>query len=193
MAPTGGTGSRHVAEVTGHIPRLYAYPYGEYTAALAEVVQAQDLIGFGQHSGAIGPKSDFGALPRFPIGGNYADLQRLATSLKTRPLYVQASPPGPLILSAGTNPDTARPELRIGVRPGPYRLSQLACYATSQGNMTINAGGANGTYRIRPSSPLGVGRSKFNCTVPHATEAGVYYWWSYLLMRPNADGSWYRG
>ena len=45
--------------------------------------------------------------------------------------------------------------------------------------------------RVRPERPLGPGRSKYNCTVPSSTLSGVYYWFGYLWMKRQQDGSWY--
>ena len=36
------------------------------------------------------------------------------------------------------------------------------------------------------------GRNKVNCTAPAADERGAYFWYSYLWLVKNADGSWYR-
>lgn len=182
---------QRITEQTGVAPTLFAYPYGEYSQPLSALISELGLIGFGQHSGAIGPFSDFTALPRFPIGGNYTDLERLSTTLHTRPLAVAAKPQGPMLLE-GDN-QAKRPELQITVKQGPYNLQLLACYATGQGQMQLTRLDTPGTYRIKPKQALNVGRTKYNCTVPHVSTAGVYYWWSYLLMRPHSDGSWYRG
>jgi len=186
------TAQQRIRQQTGITPDLFAYPYGEYNQQLSELVSELALIGFGQHSGAIGQHSDFTALPRFPVGGNYTDLNRLATTLNSRPLYVTAQPPGPMVLQPG-NPSAERPELDIRIGAGRYNLQLLACYATGQGQMRLTQGTAPGAFRIKPNNALNVGRTKYNCTAPHTSAPGVYYWWSYLLMKPHSDGSWYRG
>ena len=185
------TAQHRLLTETGKPPELFAYPYGEYTSELAGIIDSLGLTGFGQHSGAIGRHSDFSALPRFPIGGNYASLERLATSLQTRPLYVVADPPGPMVLSTAQSAD--RPALQISIEPGDYDLRALACYASEQGKMSLTQLSKPGVFRIQPKSALGVGRSKYNCTAPHSSRPGIYYWWSYLLMKPHQDGRWYRG
>jgi hypothetical protein len=43
----------------------------------------------------------------------------------------------------------------------------------------------------RPVQPLRPGRTRVNCTAPSTTESGVYYWYGYLWMKKNGDGSWY--
>jgi peptidoglycan/xylan/chitin deacetylase (PgdA/CDA1 family) len=173
----------------GMTPTSFAYPYGEYDATVSKLVTDAGLTGFGQHSGAVGFNSDFSALPRFPMGGAYAGLDLLATRLQTQPLYVQADPPGPLVL---TGSDT-RPLVELELVPGAYDAARLACYASGQGAMTLVREADPQRVRIAPQIPLAVGRSKFNCTVPHQARAGVFFWWSYLVMTPGEDGLWYDG
>jgi len=173
----------------GLTPTLFAYPYGEYDATVSELVTDAGLTGFGQHSGAVGINSDFSSLPRFPMGGAYAGLDLLATRLQTQPLYVQADPPGPLVLT-GTD---RSPWVALELARGPYDVARLACYASGQGAMTLVREADPKKVRIAPQMPLAVGRSKFNCTVPHETREGVFFWWSYLVMTPGADGRWYEG
>jgi len=173
----------------GITPSLFAYPYGEYDSALSGIVADLDLIGLGQHSGAVGFGSDFTALPRFPVGGAYATLDRLATSLRTRPLYVRANPSGPLVMRGAH----ARPAIDLELVPGPYDAAQLGCYASGQGRMQLRPGRDPLRMQIQPSSALNTGRSKFNCTVAHRDEPGVFFWWSYLVMKPIDEARWYDG
>lgn len=184
-----GTAQRLIQQHTGVRPELFAYPYGEYTAALGALIRDQALVGFGQHSGAIGPASDFSALPRFPMGGHYTDLTRLATAVNTRPLYVTAHPSGPWVVEAG---QALAPALQLHVQPGDFDAAQLACYASGYGRLDITQL-ATGQFQIASGTPLNVGRTKYNCTAPSRAVSGVYHWWSYLFMRPPADGMWYRG
>lgn len=179
------------ARITAELGRpatLFAYPYGEYTRALADLVTEIGMIGFGQHSGAVGYHSDFAALPRFPVGGVYTDLARLAERINTQPLPVKAEPPGPLIV----DPDERLPSIALSIPDGPYRLDQLACYASGQGRMQMSIEGP-GQVVIKPAAAIGIGRTKYNCTAPHKEQAGVYFWWSYLLMKPPTANSWYDG
>ena len=167
---------------------LFAYPYGEYTSALSREITSMGFTGLGQHSGAVGFDSNFEALPRFPISGRYAGLEQLATRLNAEPLLIQAEPAGPAIF-IDKNSDVG---LSLEIAEGPYDPATIACYATGQGRMRLTRS-ASDPWRvsIRPMQPLAPGRSKFNCTIPHKHKAGAYFWWSYLLMKPHADGTWY--
>ena len=169
-------------------PDLFAYPYGEYSSALADLVTRLGMSGLGQHSGVIGHNSDFSALPRFPVSGNYAGLDQLATRLQAEPLNITAKPQGPMVLQ----PDANGPILSLQVADGPYDASTMACYASGQGRMQQTPLASKPrTFQIKPVSPLQPGRSKYNCTIPHRNKSGVYFWWSYLVMKPKSDGSWY--
>jgi len=170
-------------------PTLFAYPYGEYNSDVSQVVADLGLSGFGQHSGAVGFNSDFSAVPRFPVGGAYAELDLLATRLDTRPLYVRPDPPGPLIL---TGSDTL-PMVKLTLTGGAYDPARLACYASGQGDMQMQRSSDPQRLSIAPQEPLPIGRSKFNCTVPHSENRGEFFWWSYLVIKPGVDGRWYDG
>ena len=61
--------------------KLFAYPYGEFTQEVAKLISSNGWIGFGQHSGPIGFHSNFAALPRFPLGGNYSSIKQLKQRL----------------------------------------------------------------------------------------------------------------
>lgn len=158
-----------------------AYPYGEFSPALAAAVQAQGWVGFGQHSGAIGQHSSIAALPRFPVSGNYAKLSAFAQRINTVSMPVRPEPANGLVTLK------VQPSVQLRFANGQPPAG-LACYATGQGVMQLTANASG--VRIRPKQPLAVGRTKFNCTAP-SSQAGQFQWWSYLVMKPNADGSWY--
>ncbi len=178
------TAQRRISQELGVSPTLFAYPYGEFTPELQAHIEDLKLTGVGQHSGALGPDTDWLAVPRFPMSGSYASPAEFRSRLMTRPLVVEADPSNGYVLQNGHTV-----ELQLNIRSNGSNLGQLACYATGQGKMDMTGG--NGRFTIRPVQPLKTGRTKFNCTAPSSTEAGVYHWWSYLVMKPNADGSWY--
>ncbi len=160
---------------------LFAYPYGEFSPAVQQLVAGMGFsAAFGQHSGPMGAASDFLALPRFPMASPYDSLERLAERLRTEPLQVTAEPANGLV----TRQD--QPTVKLTLTTA---TAGLRCYASGQGLMQMRPKGLQVT--IQPTAPLKVGRTKFNCTAPHPQQAGAYLWWSYLVMRPNEDGSWY--
>ncbi len=59
----------------GRSPQLFAYPFGEFSPELQALVRQEGFLGaVGQQSGVVWEGSDRFALPRFPMGGDYATL-----------------------------------------------------------------------------------------------------------------------
>ncbi len=172
---------------TGVDSNLFAYPYGEYSEALKTLVQSKGYFGIAQQSGAVGYNSDFLAVPRFPMSSGFADLNRLAISVNSRPLPVDSI-------------ETSKPDsisgridsLRITLQPGAYRAAQLACYDASGTRLKIRPGDQPTEISISLKAKQNPGRNKINCTAPANTEPGVFYWYSYQWLVKNEDGSWYQ-
>ncbi len=171
----------------GTTPQLFAYPYGEFSAALQTLVGRLGLIGFGQHSGAIDTTSDYTALPRFPIGGSYSSLSRLDTAIKSRPLEVNADPANGVILS---NNATSF-DVEIHIADGPENLSALACYPAGGTHLNLTPQG-NRRFLIQLTNLNSAGRHKINCTLPDSDHRGAFFWWSFLMMKPESSGVWYQ-
>ncbi len=177
---------RRLEEELGRIPRLFAYPYGEYDTALAALVRELGYVAFGQQSGAVGPLSDLRALPRFPMAEAYADLAQFRTKAAALPLPVRRVIPW--------NPVTtlARPRMVVHLTPSGARLAELRCYASGQGAIPVewlerDPAGGDLRFATRAPKPLPMGRSRYNCTAP-AAEPGRFYWFSHpwIRLRPAA-------
>jgi len=159
--------------------RLFAYPYGEFNLALKEIVSELGLVGVGQHSGVIWSKSDFLALPRFPVSGDYAAITEFAVKVNALPLPVVGMEPVEPVLS-GTD---LQPVLYLRLGPGDYLADRLRCYASGQGSMEIKwVDRTKRAIAVIPKQPLPVGRSKYNCTAPQAG-SNRYYWFSRQWLR----------
>jgi hypothetical protein len=167
---------------------VFAYPYGEYTTEVRQMLAGQERFGLGQHSGAVGPDSDFLALPRYPVATGLA-LDDFKLRARSRALPVTVTEPERHIVEDGED----RPPLHIVLNAADdVRLDELACYASGQGRMDIEwANEAMTSLVVRPTESLQPGRSKYNCTAPSKTSAGSWYWFGYLWMRRMPDGSWY--
>lgn len=166
--------------------RLFAWPFGEFSPPLQRMLAELEFVGFGQQSGAVGPDSDYTALPRFPFAEAYASLDSFALKVRSRPLPVAAQEPENGVLGA----DARRPPLRLRLADGPYRPEAVRCYiGGSPADLELEVGDPP-TLRVRPPTPLATGRTKINCTAP-ATDGNEWFWYSHVWMKPNPDGSWY--
>ncbi len=184
-----GAGERIRSELGDAAIPVLAYPYGEYDASVREIAQQLGLFAVGQHSGAVGPQSDLLAAPRFPIATGYDGLDDFELRVRSRTLPARVLGQERHVLDAGES----SPALRLQITPGDFRVDDLACYASNQGAMDLLSWTRDEHLEIvaRPLQPLRPGRTKVNCTAPSITERGVYYWYGYLWMTKNDDGSWY--
>ncbi len=171
----------------GKVPRWFAYPYGEYDAALRALLGELDFIGFGQQSGPAGSGADFLAVPRFAMAVAYASLADFSSRVKSRPLPVAEAVPLDPLLPVGQS----RPVLQVRLQPGAYAADALACYVSGQGRVEpVWIDRETLRFEIGAAAPLPVGRSRYNCTAP-ASEGTGYFWYSHLWIRRHPDGSWY--
>lgn len=156
----------------GEKPALFAYPFGEWSAAVRDVVaEAGYAAGFGQHSGILHGAHDSFWLPRFPMNETYGDIKRLRQALNALPLPVSEIEPADVLVRAGAagNP----PVLRFTVAPGVERLNQMVCY-TSLGGAPVKALGGN-RFEVRPEIAFKPPRDRISCSVP-SREEGRFRW-----------------
>ncbi len=195
-----------IATEIGSSPRLLAYPYGEFDRPLMALLAQLGFAGLGQHSGPLSATDSLQALPRFPLGGNYGELEDFADKVNSLPLAVvsvslQDERGRPLVdglLPTGSR----RPQLRLQLPAAQADLT-WRCFASGQGETDVKQQGLwqgreQGPgrqklqvveLRVQARRPLAPGRSRYNCTASSG-EAGRFYWWSQPWILPRADGSW---
>ncbi len=158
-----------------------AYPFGEYNQKLTSTLKEEGYIGFGQHSGAVGPHSDQQALPRFPAAGIYANLDTLKTKLNSLAM--------PVTHSSHNEPRLLHRQLdepvSLTIESEDITLSQVSCFF---GGNKIATSVTQNTVEFSLNKPLPVGRSRVNCTAPSMHQAGRYYWYSVPFFVANEQG-----
>lgn len=168
---------------------MFAYPFGEHTAELREIISSLGYYGIAQQSGAVGLRFDRLAVPRFPMATNYADMGRFATSVHSRPLPVTDVSSGPDVQIAG---ESSHYKLSFTLLPGEYSAGNLACYSSSGERIALVKEQEGEANRISVQLPdWSAGRRKINCTAPSLVGKGVYYWYSHLWLVKQPDGKWY--
>jgi peptidoglycan/xylan/chitin deacetylase (PgdA/CDA1 family) len=163
-------------EELGGVPELFAYPFGEHSSSLQELVARHGhAAAFGQHSGVLHSKENFLALPRYPLIANFSDLARFQTVIDSLPLPVtDLVPTNPLIQE---NP----PILGFTISSDLGPLQKLACYLARSGRLNLEHLGPT-RIEVRFSQPLEKGRSRINCTLPGPN--GRWRWFGMQLLVP---------
>lgn len=157
-----------------------AYPYGEFNADIQNLITRLNMVGFGQHSGAIYSGSDFTALPRFPAAGIYGNLDTLKTKINSLAM--------PVTSTSVSDPATQQ------TSPGNFSFTfegldvigaQMRCYYA---NETVPVTTDSHTVTVTLKKSLPVGRSRVNCTAPSRTQPGRYYWYSQPWFVADKEG-----
>jgi len=162
--------------------KYLAYPFGEYNTALANKLKTEGYIGFGQHSGAVGPSSDMQALPRFPAAGPYANLATLKTKLNSLAMPVtQSSHKDPRMTARNLSSP-----ISLTIDSDDVRLTQVNCFF---GGDPIETSLEENVLTFTLDETLPVGRSRVNCTAPSHTQSGRYYWYSTPFFVADENGN----
>ena len=178
--------ARRIETETGRAPRVFAYPYGEDSGALAARVGRVHDFALVQRSGAVGPVSDFLAVPRFPLAVRFDGLDRLERAVRSRPLPVREIRTAPAADGVRAAPLDS---LTLALEPGGYRFDALACYSSGGEVLELHRP-MDATERIVRITVGGLdrpGRNKINCTAPASDGSGDWYWYSYQWLRPPLE------
>lgn len=166
-------GERIKAE-TGTTPTILAYPYGEYSDSLRDLLKALGLQGaVGQQSGVAHARSDRYALPRFAMNDTLGSLERFRLAIQALPLLVTDVTPGDMRLAE--NP----PSVGFTVEPMMGDLSGLSCFLSGVGRVNLQALGDR-RIELRFDDALPSGRSRLNCTLPASD--GRWRWFGMMLL-----------
>lgn len=171
---------RRISSEVGATPELFAYPYGEDSGELAELVGERHEFALAQRSGALGELTDPLSVPRFPMASGFDDMERFALAVNARALPVTALEPEP----AGDGVRGALDLLHLELADGGYRLGQLACF-TGAGERLEPEIEAGPPHRVSISLDQrgSTGRNRINCTAPAADGSGDYFWHSYQWVQ----------
>lgn len=169
-----------IAEEVGQAPELFAYPYGEDSQALAEIVDEHNEFGLAQRSGAVGPRTDRLSVPRFPMASGFDGMERFALAVNARPLPVTESEPAP----PGDGVRGPLESLRLELAEGDYRHGQIGCFSGGGQQLEIELeAGPPHVLHIEIGGAGSTGRNKINCTAPATDGSGDYFWHSFQWVQ----------
>ena len=160
-AEIADSNARFRAEL-GFVPKLFAYPYGEYSLEIERLVRAAGYIAaFGQQSGVVHGDEDFFALPRFAMNETYGSIGRFRLAARALPLRVtEVTPRDPVLRQV--NP----PPFGFTVAEKLKNLRQLACFASNQSGPARIERLGEARFEVRLEQPFKPGRGRINCTMP---------------------------
>lgn len=159
----------------GVSPRLFAYPYGEYTVAIRDDVEALGFdAAFSQTSGVISLASSLYSLPRFPLNEEYGSMVRFKEIMRMQPLRIKDVKPADTLLIH--NPPHV--EFTLLHEEG-LRANTLQCYASNRSEVSINKE-AWPLINVTVQQAYRPGRAKLNCTAQDI--AGVWHWASFFYL-----------
>ncbi|MFW8591188.1 polysaccharide deacetylase family protein [Glaciecola sp. 2405UD65-10] len=170
-----------ISDNIGYSKKWLAYPYGEFNLRLKNALLDAGYIGFGQQSGAVSRMSDFGALPRFPAAGVYANINSLKVKLNSLAMPVTQLTPAKVEFSSGEEITG----FTLTVKPKDIKMGQFACYFQGK---TLELDIAESSVNIKLPFTMKAGRMRVNCTAPSKQLSNRYYWFSHAMFTATESG-----
>lgn len=164
----------------GMVPDLFAYPYGEYHPVLADLLASQGFTAaFAQQSGVVSPWSDPFALPRFPMGGVYANLSGFKEKLR-----MHALPVLPVEIADPIIRNENPPVLALRLQENPTKFLRFACFVQGKNSCEVTFDPEQPeVMRVKAQTALSGRRNKY--TVTTQDHEGRWYWFSQLWVQPQ--------
>jgi peptidoglycan/xylan/chitin deacetylase (PgdA/CDA1 family) len=117
-------------EKLGYNPKIFSYPFGEYSKFMKDYISNNFKIAFGQHSGVIDLNKDKFELPRFPINEKYGDLKRFKSLINYAPLEYKSLSPEEKKIQDKDNP----PQIIINFFDNQKNINNINCYSNDGGS-----------------------------------------------------------
>ena len=154
----------------GYIPRLFSYPFGEYSEYMRNYISKNFDFAFGQHSGVIDLNKDKFELPRFPINEKYGELKRFVSIINYFPLEYKELYPIEKQLTKKTNP----PKFKVEFFEDQKNLERINCYSNEANTWAkSNTSFANNILLIEFRAPFAPRRGRINCSL---NDDGKWRW-----------------
>jgi biofilm PGA synthesis lipoprotein PgaB len=173
----------------GAAPPILAYPFGEYDVEVQKIAKRLGYIAFGQQSGVLYSDGDLQAVPRFPFGGSFVELDDFILKVNARPMPIKK-------VSFYRDKNTEQKNLISKAGEKPWLVLELTdtelvkkvnCFATGQGAIATEVIGEQ--LWAQAKQPLNAGRTRYNCTV-YAGEKGRFYWYTQQWLVTDKNGEW---
>tara|TARA_B100000700_G_scaffold192848_1_gene212361 strand:- start:3882 stop:4943 length:1062 start_codon:yes stop_codon:yes gene_type:complete len=167
-------------EKIGYIPKLFSYPFGEYSKFMKDYISKNFSLSFGQHSGVIDINKEKFELPRFPINENYGEIKRFKSIINSFPLEYKKLNPEEKKLSSKNNP----PKFSIEFFEDQKNINDINCYSNEGDNWAKSKVIiSNNTLTINFREPFKPRRGRINCSL---NDKGKWRWLGIqFIVRPS--------
>ncbi len=176
------TAEQRIQEETEQNHKLLAWPFGETTTELEQLILDAGYLGFGQQPGAIDQLSDKTLLPRFLMAAGYGSMKTFPLKIQSLPLQVTSMTPDSSLVPKDGNMG----KLRISLKPGEWAADQVICYAQGSILKLEWLDKEKTVFETELPQPLPLGHSDINCTVPAPN--GSWFSFSRDFVRLTRDG-----
>ncbi len=123
------TATKIFKENLGYNPKIFSYPFGEYSKEMKDYISQNFKLSFGQHSGVIDLNKDKFELPRFPINEKYGNLERFRSLIKYKPLEYKSLKPEEKKINDKENP----PQIIVEFFSEQKNIHNINCYSNDGG------------------------------------------------------------
>ena len=168
----------------GKAPKIYAYPYGEWTNDMEDVLQSKGILAAAvQKSGVFCDASKSMVIPRFPMGGPFATFTGFKNKLHIKALRVIEVLPNTPFLPE--NP----PTLKLQIVPGKINVNQLQFFVDGKksDNTQIRIENDISIIEVLFTKKLTNRRTLYTVTAP-SVDGKSWHWHSHLWIRPELKG-----
>ncbi len=157
-------------EKLGYVPKLFSYPFGEYSEFMRKYVSKNFSFAFGQHSGVVDVNKEKFQLPRFPINENYGKIERFKSIIKTYPLEYKKLNPVEKKISKINNP----PDFFVEFFENQKNIQNINCYSNEgdKWERSFTKFDKN-ILKIKFREPFSPRRGRINCSL---NDNGKWRW-----------------
>lgn len=179
--------NRIIKEKCGVDVKTFAYPFGEYTIELENIVKKFYEYALVQQSGSIDESFNPYQIPRFSMTSNYGTLERFISILNIKPLNFKLLSPSKRIFKSD---ELANYKFTFSIESNSdYNLFFLNCFDSKGEKLAI--------VKNRDTSQVDfpdwkIGREKINCTVPSKSNPKIFYWHSEVFYIKSLQDEWYK-
>ena len=168
-----GAEARLQKELGSSYVKIVAYPFGEYTNEIRDIVSDLGYVACAQMGGVLTSQTNFAEIPRFPMAERFATKKGFVLKLRTKALPLAEMPKEDHIVSK--NP----PHLVLHLK---RHIGNIGCFVSSGERASIHWLDAT-HLRIEAKSPLKPPRDHYTCTT--LDRDGRWQWYSFFWVFPK--------